>query len=58
MSEVGVLLEDMGGFDLVLRPLEFLLCWRIGLEALDLSMKGFLDHLRFLTGAHEGIEVE
>ena len=56
--EVGVLFEDMGSFDLVLCPLEFLLCRRIGLEAFDLSMKGFLDHLRFLAGAHEGIEVE
>ena len=58
MPEVGVLFEDMGGFDLVLRPLEFLLCRRIGLEAFDLSMEGVLDHLRFLAWAHEGIEVE
>ena len=57
-AEVGVLFEDMGGFDLVLRPLEFLLCWRIGLEAFDLSMEGVLDHFRFLARAHEGIEVE
>ena len=48
----------MGRFDLVLRPLEFLLCRQIGLEAFDLSMKGILDHLGFLAGAHEGIEVE
>ena len=58
MPEVGILLEDMRGFDLVLGPLEFLLCRRIGLEAFDLSMEGVLDHLRFLARAHEGIEVE
>jgi hypothetical protein len=58
MSEVGVLLEDMGSFNLVLRPLEFLLCWRIGLEAFDLSVKGFFNRFRSLARAHESIEVE
>jgi hypothetical protein len=58
MPEVGVLFEDMGGFDLILCPLEFLLSRRIGLEAFDLLMEGILDRFRFLAWAHEGIEVE
>ena len=58
MPEVGVLFEDMGGFDLILRPLEFLLCRRIDLEAFDLSIKGFFNELRSLAWAHEGIEIE
>jgi hypothetical protein len=58
MSEVGILLEDMAGFDLVFRSLELLLCWRFSLEPFDLSLKGFLDHLGFLAGTHEGIEVK
>ena len=58
IPEVGVLFENMGGFDLILRPLEFLLCRGVGLEAFDLFMKGVLDHFRFLSWAYEGIEVE
>ena len=58
MPEVGVLFEDMSGFDLVLRPLEFLLRWWISLEAFDFSMEGILDHFRLLARAHESIEVE
>ena len=58
MPEVGILFEDMSRFDLILGPLEFLLCWRIVLQTFDFLMKGLLDHLQLLAWADEGIEVE
>ena len=35
--------KTWAGFDLVFRPLEFLLCRRIGLEPFDFLVKGFFD---------------